>query len=102
MKNLKLIAALIFTLCCSLFVSAQARLTIENNSQRNMTVKVMKGTGKGTLHETVSIMPWSGQTVYFSDSGTYFTKTKAVSEGRNSVFRKGSPYSVTNNAPDIP
>lgn len=96
MKNLTVIFAYLFFFCAPVFVSAQARLTVENNSQREMTVKVMKGTGKGELHEVVSISPWSSETVYFSESGLYFTKTKAVSPGRNPVFRKGSPFQVTN------
>ena len=58
--------------------NAQARLTVVNNSARYMTVKVMQGVGAGALHETVSISAWGSETVYFSSSGTYFTKTKAV------------------------
>ena len=36
-------------------IQAQARLTVENKSPRSMTVKVMKGIGKGTLHKTVTL-----------------------------------------------
>jgi hypothetical protein len=76
---------------------AQASLTIENNSMRSMTVKVMKGyNGKGTLHKTVVIRAYSSETVYFANSGYYFTKTKAVLEGKDPVYRKGQPFSVTN------
>ena len=98
--------AIIKTTLCSaflMFVSyagyAQARLTIENNSMRSMTVKVMKGnSGKGTLHETVTIGPYVSETVYFSNSGYYFTKTKAVIKGKDPVYRKGQPFEVTNNS----
>ena len=80
-------------------LSAQARLTIENNSMRSMTVKVMQGfSGNGTLHETVSIAANSNQTVYFSNSGYYFTKTKAVLQGKTPVYRKGQAFEVTNNS----
>jgi len=80
-------------------VTAQARLTIENNSMRTMTVKVMKGySGQGTLHETVFIDAYGSETVYFSESGYYFTKTKAVLQGKNPVYRKGQPFEVTNNS----
>jgi hypothetical protein len=80
-------------------LSAQARLTIENNSMRSMTVKVMQGYGgKGTLHETVTIGAYSSETVYFSNSGYYFTKTKAVLKGKDPVYRKGQPFEVTNNS----
>ena len=88
----------VFLLLTSFALSAQARLTIENNSMRSMTVKVMKGySGKGTLHETVTIGAYGSETVYFSNSGYYFTKTKAVLKGKDPVYRKGQPFEVTNN-----
>ena len=37
----------------------QTRLTIENNSMRSMTVKVMKGYSGKELHETVTIGAYS-------------------------------------------
>jgi len=86
-------------LLTSFAINAQARLTIENNSMRSMTVKVMKGySGKGTLHETVAIEAYSSETVYFSNSGYYFTKSKAVLKGKDPVYRKGQPFEVTNNS----
>jgi hypothetical protein len=97
MKNKILIIA--FLSFVSNTLSAQARLTIENNSMRSMTVKVMQGySGKGTLHETVTISAYSSETVYFSNSGYYFTKTKAVLKGKEPVYRKGQPFEVTNNS----
>ncbi len=81
----------------SFAVKAQASLTIENNSMRSMTVKVMKGyNGKGTIHETVTVSAYGSETVYFSESGYYFTKTKAVLKGKDPVYRKGQPFKVTN------
>lgn len=78
-------------------ISAQARLTIENNSIRSMSVKIMKGYGgKGSLHEMVDIAAYSSETVYFYDSGYYFTKSKATLKGRDAIYRKGKPFSVTN------
>lgn len=66
--------AILKTTLCSAFLLlvsfagiAQARLTIENNSMRQMTVKVMKGSsGKGTLHESVNISAYGSETVYFT------------------------------------
>jgi len=81
------------------FANAQARLTIENNSKRSMTVKVMQGySGDGNLHETVTIDAYSSKTVYFTESGYYFTKSKAVLVGKDPVYRKGQPFQVTNDA----
>jgi hypothetical protein len=81
---------------CGLSVQAQARLTIKNNSQRQMTVKVMQGYGKGTLHETVVIKAYGEVTVRFYSSGTYFTKTKAVLAGKEPIYQKGKSFQVTN------
>jgi hypothetical protein len=100
---MKLILKLTFVstilVLASFVVNAQARLTIENNSMRSMIVKVMKGySGKGSLHETVTIGAYSNETVYFSTSGYYFTKTKAILKGKDPVYRKGNPFEVTNNS----
>lgn len=62
-------------------VSAQARLTIENNSQRQMTVKVMRGINKGRLHKKVQIPPYGEEIIYFSKSGQYFCKNKSCIYG---------------------
>lgn len=93
----KLFSSFILLLFFSFQLQAQARLTVENNSQRSMTVKVMKGSGKGTLHKTVTISSYGRETVYFSESGQYFTKTKAILKGKEPVYQKGQPFQVTNN-----
>lgn len=78
-------------------LAQQASLTIENRSIRSMTVKVMKGySGKGSIHSTVTISANSEETVYFSETGYYFTKTKAVLNGRNPVYQKGKAFKVVN------
>jgi len=78
-------------------LAQQASLTIENRSIRSMTVKVMSGySGKGSIHSTVTISPNSKETVYFSETGYYFTKTKAVLNGRNPVYQKGKAFKVVN------
>jgi len=97
-STLKTFLSVVLLMLISTLVGAQARLTIENNSSRQMTVKVMQGYGgKGVLHEIVTIGAYGSQTVYFSESGYYFTKTKAVLAGRDPVYRKGNPFEVTNN-----
>jgi hypothetical protein len=75
---------------------AQAKLTVNNNSQRNMTVKVMRGTGKGSLYKTVTIAAYASAMVYFNQSGTYFTKTRATLSGKDPIYQKGSSFHVTN------
>ena len=98
--------ALFKTTLCSAFLllvsfagNAQARLTIENNSMRQMTVKVMKGSsGKGTLHESVNISAYGSETVYFTETGYYFTKSKAILNGKDPVYKKGKSFKVVNSA----
>lgn len=77
-------------------VLAQARLTIENKSMRDMTVKVMKNEGDSDLHQELSIAPYSTETVYFSSTGYYFCKTKAVIKGKTPIYQKGEPFRVVN------
>jgi hypothetical protein len=78
-------------------VHAQARLIIENQSQRQMTVKVMATSANGdTLYTTASITAFGSQMVYFSQTGNYFTKTMAVLSGRDPVYQKGQLFRVYN------
>ena len=79
-------------------IYSQANLTIENKSKRTMTVKVMKGYGEGDLFKTITIEPFGEGVVYFDESGTYFTKTKAVLSGKDPIYRKGDAFQVTNDS----
>jgi hypothetical protein len=76
---------------------SQAQLNIVNNSQRSLYIKVMKSDGsKGSLFETVSIPAQESKTIYFQESGYYFTKTKAILNGKEPVYEKGQPFKVYN------
>lgn len=77
---------------------SQASLTIENNSKRKMTVKIMKGKGSGSLYKTITISSFSSETIFFDDEGYFFTKTKAVLAGKDPVYQKGQPFEVVNNS----
>jgi hypothetical protein len=77
-------------------LNAQARLTIENNSQRQMTVKVMKKGGGPSLFEVIEINSLKNHTVYFNESGTYFTKTKATIKGKDPICKKSQNFKVVN------
>ncbi len=62
-----------------------------------MTVKVMSGSKRNaSLHEKVMIDAYSQNTVYFSESGQYFTKSKASLNGRDPIYRKGKYFKVVN------
>jgi hypothetical protein len=94
---MKKLILLIAFLLIKIATFAQAHIDIQNNSMRYMTVKVMRANGgKGRVFKIVSISPYSNETVYFSNSGKYFTKTKAVRKGKNPVCRKGDTFNVVN------
>lgn len=62
-----------------------------------MTVKVIQDQFiSDLLHETVYIDPNGAKTIYFSETGNYYTKTKASIRGRDPVYRKGDPFRVYN------
>ena len=94
MKQFLLTTLSVFTL----FITySQATLTIENNSKRNMTIKIMKGNNSSSdLFETITINPFQSRTINFYDSGYYFTKSKAILSGKDPVYQKGQPFFVTN------
>lgn len=78
-------------------LNAQANLTIVNKSSRLMVVKVMKENGtKSNLYKKVTISANSLVKVYFSASGNYYTKSKAILKGKTPICKKGNPFNVVN------
>lgn len=82
-------------------MSQQASLTIVNKSDRNLTTKIIKGSEKkGLLFKVVSIPAKGKETIYFAESGRYFTKCQAVLIAKDTltdndtIFSKGSPFEV--------
>ena len=79
----------------SLKANCQANLTIENDSDRKMFVKLMEGKGKkSTLYSMVVINAHETQIVNFSKTGFYYTKMMAELEGRETVYQKGKPMKI--------
>jgi hypothetical protein len=75
----------------------QAKVTIENNSVRTMTVKMMEQDyADGRLYQTKEILPYGRTIFYFDKTGTYFIKTKSVAHGRSPVCYKDDPFKVVN------
>ncbi|MBK8622853.1 MAG: hypothetical protein IPN79_14145 [Saprospiraceae bacterium] len=98
MKNLlKLISVIVLSIFVQVHSNAQARLEIQNNSKRELTVKVMRSDGgNGELFTTVYISPNGSETVYFKETGNYFTKTKASLAKKKPICRKGDLFEVYN------
>lgn len=86
-----------FYLLTSIAPHNNASLTIKNDSQRVMTLKVMKGNhSNNELHESLQINAFDEATVYFSQSGNYFIKTKAVLRGKEPIYQRGQIFNITN------
>lgn len=97
MSNLKLYGnenVVCFCFFCMSFVSlsfGQATLTIENNSQRTMIVKVVSVNSYGeSTHEKVTISSKSNKVIGFTQSGRFYLKTKAEISGREPIYQKGN------------
>lgn len=94
-NSLHKLFSLLFIIITTTLVG-QANLTIENNSQRVMTVKIMKGTYAPELYKTVTISAHRSVKINFNETDYYFTKSKAVLEGKDPVYMKGDPFEVIN------
>ena len=71
---------------------SNATMTFSNQSGYHMTVKILKL--QGGLYSTVTLPPYSSETVDFYSSATYKMKIKAMISGRAS-YHKGGNFSVT-------
>ena len=79
----------------SLSSQSYATITIINRSDYSLTVKIMKTGGRG-LYRIVNISPKSSSTVSFSNTDSYYTKTKATKGGivPETLYRKTGVFSV--------
>lgn len=73
-----------------------AHITFTNNSERTVTVKVMKLTGG--LYSTVYVSPKSSRTISITQQGYYYTKTKAEKAMSETIYSKDDPFFVQNNS----
>ena len=77
---------------------SRASITIRNNSDYHLAVKILKTGGRG-LYRTVYVSAKSSELVTFSSNDTYFTKAKAVRRGlfgNETIYRRGSSFDVQN------
>lgn len=74
------------------FSNEKASLSISNRSDYTLTIKVMRSNGGG-LYTTVTIPAKSSRTVYFSNSGSFYTKMKAE-KGLETLYKQDSPFSI--------
>jgi hypothetical protein len=74
------------------YSNEQASLSISNRSEYTLTIKIMRNNGGG-LYSIVSIPARSSRTVYFSDSGSFYTKLKAE-KGLETIYKQDAPFSI--------
>lgn len=74
------------------YYSGKASLSISNCSDYTLTIKIMRINGGG-LHTEVAIPAKSSTTVYFSNSGSFYTKLKAE-KGLETIYKQDSPFSI--------
>jgi hypothetical protein len=67
-------------------MAQQASLKISNSSDYNLTVKIMKYSGG--LYSTLYIPAKQSRTTYFSRTGWFYTKTKAVKSMSQTLYMK--------------
>ncbi len=92
---------LIVLMVASMHVFSQANLTIQNRSNRYVTVKIMKDLDKkSTLYKTGSVAPKDTLVIFLEEIGIYFTKSSAVlvSEDKavanDTIFSKDEPFEI--------
>lgn len=50
----------------------------------------------GGYHSSISVQPYANATTTFSETGSYYLKTKAITQSKNPIYKKGEAFSVYN------
>lgn len=93
----KIYFVFLFVAFFNLFAIAQkAELHIVNNSERLLTLKIMRdgGTSEDSKYSILTVSPHTSSTEYFSETGHYYLKTKAEKTGTETIYKKGDPFEV--------
>jgi hypothetical protein len=93
MKKVLFISLLFFALPV-LKSQAQAQLTVDNHSNRTLQIKVMRQ--GGGYHSSISVRPYAAASTTFSETGSYYLKTKAVAQYKDPIYKKGKAFRVYN------
>lgn len=73
------------------YSNERASLSISNSSDYTLTIKIMKSSGG--LYTTIILPAKSSQTVYFSYSGSFYTKIKAENNWET-IYKKDSSFMI--------
>lgn len=92
MKKLLLLSVLFFMSLAN-GMAQNATLTISNSSDYSLTVKIMRY--GGGLYTTLFIPARQKSTAYFSNTGWFYTKTKAEKSMSSTLYMKDdSPFEM--------
>ena len=77
-------------------IGQRAELHLVNNSDRSLTIKVMRANGPTTdaVYSVLSVIPYGSTTEYFAQTGDYYLKTEASLKDKEPVYTKGNPFRV--------
>ena len=73
-----------------------ATFTVQNLSERTLTIKIMKSTGG--LYSTIYVPAKSTRTASIYAQGYYYTKTKAEKQWSETIYSKDEAFYVQNNS----
>ena len=86
MRNKLLLLGFLLLLPLCILKAEQASLSVTNSSNYTLTVKIMKyGSG---LYRTLYIPAKETRTAYFSNTGWFYTKTKAEKSMSATLYKK--------------
>ena len=90
----KFLCLIAFLTIAMVTFAENATLTIRNNSDRTLTVKVMKSAGG--VHAVVYISPRGSRVVSFTKSGYFYTKVKTERSQYDTMYSKGETFFIQN------
>lgn len=101
MKRIKILAFFLFGIFSKNLFSQNATITIKNKTDRYVNVKLMQGPEKkAILYKTDSIPPKGSKVLDVTETGTYFTKLRAIKydkknpEMNDTIYSKDRPMQV--------
>lgn len=89
-----LLTLLVLLFCIGVYAD-DPTFTVENMSERTLTVKIMKM--NSGLYKTIYIPAKSTRSVTIQDQGYYYTKTKAEKYQSETIYSKDDAFYVQNN-----
>ena len=77
-------------------IGQRAELHLVNNSARSLTIKVMQKNDStaDTMYSILSVSPNGQASEYFAMSGSFYLKSAASLQDKDTIYEKGNPFQV--------